>query len=153
MPSQFARNAALEGEYASRELAKHKAFKTDKALLKSTPTTSSASVTDVYQELVAWVQELFGLAVPGSLIAGVATKLAYQSQTIAIKVSARLRENTKAAVSDPKLTPVLALYTASSVAYTTEHLLSLLGRIVDREAASGEATPGHLWAAVSEDQR
>lgn len=155
VPSQLARNAALEGEVACRQLARHKAFKSDSALVKSAsrPPASQASVTEIYHELVAWVEELFHMADPNTLVAGVSDRLCAQPRTTGIKVLARLREKPENhRVEDTRLTPGLALYVAAATAFTVEHVLKLVGRVVEREPSTTEATPAHLWSAVKEDE-
>lgn len=147
MPSQVSRNAVLEGEYFTRELSKHPAFRNDKALPKAAPAKSQAAVTEVYQELSAWVQELYSAAASGTLVGGLVEALSSHVDAISLKVQARTNR------PELHLTPALALYAATSVASTTDFLMELVERVIERDPSVNEATPGHVWLAVSEDQR
>lgn len=147
MPSQVSRNAVLEGEYSTRELSKHPSFRTDRALPKAAPIQSQVAVTEVHRELSAWVLELYSAAASGTLVGDLVEVLNTHAEAITLKVQARCNR------PQLHLTPALALYAATSVAFTTEFLLKLIERVIERDPSANKATPGHVWLAVSEDQR
>lgn len=154
VPPQLARNAASEGEFACRQLIRHRAFKGDRALLKNAPTTRLVQVSEVYQELVAWMEELYSLAAHKTMFTGVVDKLARQPQTTLVKVHARLKDRFPGHVmtEETLLTPALAIYVTASVSFTMDYILKLVGQVVEREANTTEVTPRHFWTAVKENE-